>query len=109
MKFFDVIYSVNVFQHCSQKDRFEYFQQGYDVLKKGGYFLFTEFLMTEENRNNPYWGIIDENGRGYTQFFNQLTECDWDYELYELLNNVGFKPIKCSINGNFCTIIMQKK
>jgi len=109
MTFFDIIYSVNVLQHCSQKDRFKYFQEGYDVLKSGGLFLFTEFLMTEENQNDSCWGIVDENGRGYTQFFNQLTECDWDHELYDHFDNLGFNLIKCNIKSNFYTGIVQKQ
>jgi len=106
---FDIVYSVNVLQHCSQKDRFDYFQQSYDVLKIGGYLLFTEFLMTKENQNDTCWGVIDESERGYTQFFNQLTECDWDHELYDRLSNIGFKPIKSNIFSNFYSAIVQKQ
>lgn len=108
-KFFDVIYSVNVLQHCSQKDRFKYFQQGYDALKSGGYFIFTEFLMTEQNKNDICWGVVDESGRGYTHFFNQLTECDWDYELYAKLDKIGFEPVRGAIAGNYYCMIMKKK
>lgn len=82
---FDVIYCVNVLQHCSQYDRFNYFEEGHSVLKPNGYFIFTEFIMMEGNKNKPYWGFVDQNGRGYTQFFNQLTECDFDYELIYIL------------------------
>jgi SAM-dependent methyltransferase len=106
--FFDVVYSVNVLQHCSQKDRFDYFKQGYQALKTGGVFLFTEFLMTEKNKDDICWGIIDESGRGYTQFFNQLTECDWDYELFSELDKIGFKPIKCGLSSNMFMGIIQK-
>lgn len=105
---FDVVYSVNVLQHCSQKDRFKYFQQGYNALKSGGYFIFTQYLMTKENKNNVCWGIIDEKGRGYTQFFNQLTECDWDFELYAEFNKIGFKPVQHVIGDNFFVGIIQK-
>jgi SAM-dependent methyltransferase len=107
--FFNIIYCVNVLQHCSQKDRFKYFQQGYDALKSGGYFIFTEFLMTEQNKNDICWGVVDESGRGYTHFFNQLTECDWDYELRAKINKIGFEPVKRSIVGNNFCMIMKKK
>jgi SAM-dependent methyltransferase len=107
--YFDVVYSVNVLQHCSQKDRFQYFQQAHSALKKGGKFIFTQFLMTEKNKNENYWGLIDENGRGYTHFFNQLTECDWDYELFGELERIGFKPIHGNIGGNFFLMIIEKK
>jgi len=105
---FDVVYSVNTLQHCSQKDRFKYFQQGYNALKRGGYLMFTENLMTNKNKNDICWGVIDENGRGYTQFFNQLTECDWNYELFNKLDNIGFKPIRCNIISNLFIGIIQK-
>lgn len=106
--YFDVVYSINVLQHCSQKDRFDYFRQTYRALKDNGIFLFSEFLMTEKNKNDACWGLLDENGRGYTQFFNQLTECDWDYELFGELEKIGFKPIKCAMSGNAFMGIIQK-
>jgi len=105
----DVLYCVNVLQHCSQKDRFKYFQQGYEALKPGGYFLFTEFIMTEKNKNDICWGVVDESGRGYTHFFNQLTECDWDYELYAELNKIGFEIIESVIGGNSLAMLIRKK
>jgi len=106
---FDIVYCVNVFQHCSQLDRFIYFKQSYESLKPGGYFLFTEFLMTEENKNSSCWGLVDEKGRGYTQFFNQLTECDRHAELTYVMNSLGFKIIKASMWGENClSMIVQK-
>jgi SAM-dependent methyltransferase len=107
--YFDVVYSVNVLQHCSQKDRFAYFQQTYDALKPGGYFIFTLFLMNEKNKNDACWGYVDEKGRGYTQFFNQLTECDWDYELFSVLDKIGFEPINNKMASNFFAGIIRKK
>jgi SAM-dependent methyltransferase len=106
--FFDIIYCVNVLQHCSQKDRFEYFKQGHKILKKGGYFIFTVFLMNEENKEDNCWGVIDEKGIGYTHFFNQLTECDWNYELYLYLEEIGFEPIESKIVGNFAYFTVKK-
>lgn len=107
-KFFDIVYSVNVLQHCSQQDRFNYFKEGYQALKTGGYFLFTENLMTEKNKDSRCWGFVDEKGRGYTNFFNQLTECDWDYELFNCVNEIGFKPVFYGIVDNFFVGIIKK-
>jgi SAM-dependent methyltransferase len=107
-KFFDVIYSVNVLQHCSQKDRFDYFQQGHSSLKTGGYFIFSCMLMNKANENDKYWGIKDSTGRGYLHFFNQLTECDWDYELFNHLQGLGFKPVNGWLMGNHFSMIVQK-
>ena len=107
-KYFDVVYSVNVLQHCSQKDRFKYFEQGYSVLKAGGYFIFSCMLMNKTNENEKYWGIKDNTGRGYLHFFNQLTECDWDYELFGKLEQIGFKPVHGQFLMNHFSMIIQK-
>jgi SAM-dependent methyltransferase len=105
----DVIYCVNVLQHCSQKDRFDYFKQAYASLKTGGHMIFSLFMMTTKNKNEPFWGVLDTQGRGYTQFFNQLTECDWDYELVALLEKtLGFKILSVTMLYNFASIIVKK-
>lgn len=106
--FFDIVYSVNVFQHCSQEDRFKYIRQAYDVLKPGGCLMFTEFVKTDENSDKEYWGIVDKNDRGYTHFFNQLTECDWDYELAIVLSELGFKVIHSVANLHHYSFIVKK-
>jgi SAM-dependent methyltransferase len=105
---FDIIYSVNVLQHCSQKDRFEYFEQGYSALKPGGYFMFSCFLMNKANENDACWGIKDHQGRGYTHFFNQLTEIDTDTELIGFLRGLGYVPVNGVLTGNCFAMIIQK-
>lgn len=107
--YFDIVYSVNVLQHCSQLDRFNYFEQSHRALKQGGHMLFTLNLMTKKNKDDNCWGFIDEKGRGYTNFFNQLTECDWDYELYYMLSKIGFEPVSSAIGSNFFGAIIRKK
>ncbi len=108
LDFYDVVYSVNVLQHCSQHDRFEYFTQGYNVLKQGGFFIFSCNVMTQQNENSRAWGIKDKQGRGYTIFFNQLTEVDSWSELNNLFNKLGFgieKAIISNVNLLSCTLI----
>ena len=107
-KYFDVIYCVNVLQHCSQKDRINYFRQGYQALKPGGYFIFTMFLMDKDNVNQPCWGIKDTNGRGYTHFFNQLTEVDFHNELQSYLHDIGYIPVHGEMLSNNLSMIVQK-
>jgi len=98
-----------VLQHCSQKDRFDYLKQAYAALKIGGHLMFTIFMMTTKNCNEPYWGVLDLQGRGYTQFFNQLTECDWDYELVALLEKtLGFKILDVKMHNNAASFIARK-
>jgi SAM-dependent methyltransferase len=105
---FDIIYCVNVLQHCSQKDRFDYFTQGYSVLKEGGYFIFSCLLMTKANQNEKYWGIKDTNGRGYLHFFNQLTEADYEYEIFSHLQSLGYKSVDGWLLGNHLSMIIKK-
>lgn len=107
----NIIYSCNVFQHCSQKDRFDYIRQSYDILGDSGILMFSCFCMTDENKDDEYmWGLRDENGRGYCVFFNQLTEVDYDYELKDLLNEVGFKIDSFEVypNTNCLAVIVRK-
>lgn len=108
--YYDFAYSVNVLQHCSQNDRLEYFHGVSECLKSGGYFIFSEFLMTKENMNLPCWGVVDEKGRGYTHFFNQLTECDTSYEFEHIIELLRFEPIKIGIYFDNClSAIIRKK
>jgi SAM-dependent methyltransferase len=106
--YFDFIYSVNVLQHCSQKDRFDYFKQGYNALKPGGYFIFACLLMTNENKDEIYWGLKDKNGRGYMHFFNQLTEVDYHEELNMYLLGLGYIPVTANLYMNNLSAIIQK-
>jgi SAM-dependent methyltransferase len=107
-QYFDIIYAVNVLQHCSQQDRFNYFEQGYKALKPGGLFIFSCNLMTEANKNEPYWGIKDKNGRGYLHFFNQLTEIDYEPELSLKLFSIGYKIVASFVVHNHLSAIIQK-
>ena len=106
----DIIYSVNVLQHCSQKDRFDYIKQGYKKLKKGGYFVGTCFLETKSNSKENCWGYIDEKGRKYCNFFNQLTEVDTELELKNLFYILDFEIIKFNVECiNLLSFILKKK
>lgn len=109
-RYLDIVYSMNVFQHLSQKQRFNYFKKAYKRLKNDGIMIFSSFIMTEENKNDPCWGLIDENGTGYCHFFNQPTEVDRDTELKEMLEKVGFEIDKFEIkatNHLFCVAIKR--
>jgi SAM-dependent methyltransferase len=105
---YDVVYAVNVLQHCSQKDRFDYFTQAYSILKPGGYMLFSCVIMNFKNKDEYYWGVKDKSGRGYVIFFNQLTEVDYDFELFNHLQSIGFIPVTGGISTNNFAVIMQK-
>ncbi len=106
---YDIVYSCNVLQHCSQKDRFDYFQQAADVLKIGGHFMFTCNVYADDNKHiSEFWGLKDENGRHYTQFFSQMTEVDTEKELRDRLLALGFE-IKMIKKVHNCWGIITKK
>ena len=87
----DVVYSINVFQHLSKKQRSSYYRQIYSVLKPGGKFIFSMFIETMANRYESCWGYKDNKGRNYTQFFGQFTEVDEETELIKELSDIGFE------------------
>lgn len=108
----DVIYSVNVFQHLSQKQRWNYFEKAKKYLKRGGIMIFSSFVMTDENKDDGLWGLVDYHGRGYCHFFNQPTEVDWDHELLGKFNELNFEIVQYFIPENcknFLYCVIKKK
>lgn len=95
----DIIYSINVLQHCSQKDRFSYISQAYDKLKPGGIFIGSCLLETADNSSSDVWGIEDGYGRKYCNFFNQLTEVDKEHEFVKHVKDTGFKIQTAQVAG----------
>ncbi len=106
---YDIVYSVNVLQHCSQNDRFQYIEQASDKLKTGGYFLGSCLIQCKENDDSEVWGIEDVNGRKYCNFFNQLTEVDTLVEFTKKINEVGFKLIDYKMGGVNTIFFVLKK
>lgn len=105
----DIIYCVNVLQHCSQHDRFEYLEQAYKKLKSGGYFFGSCFVHCKENTHLNIWGMIDVDGRRYCNFFNQLTEVDDFPEIAQKIDKIGYKVERWGIvAGNHFHFILKK-
>jgi SAM-dependent methyltransferase len=105
----DVVYSVNVLQHCSQHDRFEYLEQASRKLKYGGYFFGTCFIHTEENKDTNVWGVQDASGRRYCNFFNQLTEVDTIMEFKDHATMLGYTGVKMLIGDvNTLFFVLRK-
>jgi len=86
----DIVYSINVFQHLSKKQRTSYYRQTFEVLKKGGVFIFGMFTITEHNKDWPCWGTKGEDGKFYCNFFRQLTEVDKIEVVTNELEGLGF-------------------
>jgi len=106
----DIVYSVNVFQHLSQKQRWNYYEKCFDLLNDDGIMIVSSFIMTEENKDSYVWGLVDDEGRGYCHFFSQPTEVDYDTELKEKVTSLGFDIEKFDINAvNHLDFVLKKR
>lgn len=113
-KQFDFVYSRNVFQHMTKKQRLEYYMQIYTILDKDGIFyfdLFTrnepeleKFYMKEENKNKPY----------ACHFFNVHTSVPSKIDVINTLRKIGFKIVEVKdepcidVRTNWTTFIASK-
>ncbi len=108
----DVVYSFNVFQHLTKKQRTSYYRQIFEILKDGGTFVFGMFVETPLNKDWNCWGVKDDNGRNYCHFFKQLTEVDKIEELcieFEKIGYTGFKQVNQNYNvTNYLTFEITK-
>lgn len=105
---FDMVISSNVFQHLSQKQRSSYYLEVFNKLKSDGIFVFTNFLIADENRDaKEYWSYMDKEGRPYSTFFSQLTPVDEYNDLADELNEIGFS-INVNLKQNFAVITCEK-
>jgi SAM-dependent methyltransferase len=103
----DIIYSVNVLQHCSQKDRNDYFKQSYNKLKSGGVFIGTMFIESESVFHK--FGIIDTNGRKYCKFFHQYIEIDTEIEFFQMVKEIGYSIEEYQMETtDSCYFILKK-
>jgi hypothetical protein len=90
----DVVYSINVFQHLSKKQRTSYYRQIFEILENNGTFVFGMFVETPLNKDWSCWGVKNDDGRNYCSFFKQLTEIDKIEELYGELEKIGYSSCK---------------
>lgn len=104
---FDIIFAFNVFNHLSKNQRTEYYNNIYNSLKKGGKFIFTNFLAVNTNDEKGYWQFADEKKNFYTSFFSQLIEVDTYDNLADELNEVGFS-INVKMSQNTAVIECEK-
>jgi len=95
----DIVYSSNVFQHLSDRQRRSYIRQASQKLAIGGLFVFNLFVLNEQNRDQrigdkKLFGNLDEKGNAYTCFFNQFTRIPQEDEIEDELNECGLKLLK---------------
>jgi phospholipid N-methyltransferase len=101
---FDLIFAFNSFRHMSKKQRTSYYKEAYKKLKKGGTFLFTNYLISEQNKfRNDFWSFQDSDGIVYNSFFSQLIPVDIYDDLADELNKIGFS-IKVKLSQNYAII-----
>jgi 2-polyprenyl-3-methyl-5-hydroxy-6-metoxy-1,4-benzoquinol methylase len=84
VKKFDFVMAFNVFQHLTQKQRFEYIRQAYDCLNDGGYLIFEVFSYNWQCGKKRW-------DKWRTYFFNVSTYIDYEKEIQSYIRKVGFK------------------
>lgn len=105
---FDLIFSFNAFNHMSKNQRSSYYKEVYKNLKKGGKFIFTNYLISEHNQyRNDFWSYQDEKGNVYSSFLSQLIPIDDYNSLADELNEIGFS-IKVKLSQNLAIIECEK-
>jgi ubiquinone/menaquinone biosynthesis C-methylase UbiE len=105
---FKTIFSYNVFQHLSKSQRSSYYNECYNKLQDGGKFIFTNFLVVEQNKDKKFlWSYVDEKNRPYTNFFTQMNAIDYFEELADELNDIGF-DVKVSLKQNIALLECTK-
>lgn len=107
----DVVFSSNVFQHLSLKQKLNYLTLSYDKLKDGGYFIFNSILRNEQLLNDipEIWGKFDEKGVPYLQMFDQYVEVDDTEHLKSEILKIGYEIIEfTNTRGNSFDIVLKK-
>lgn len=105
---FNTIFSFNVFHHLSKKQRISYYKDCFNKLKKNGKFIFTNYLVVDENKDKNFlWSYKDNKGNPYTNFFTQMNPVDNYNDLADELNEIGF-DVKVSLKQNLAIIECTK-
>jgi hypothetical protein len=78
---FKIVYSSNVFQHLSQRQRSQYFLDIHKLLEKDGIFVFNCFTHNVDPTKVLPEDRYSEDNRMYLKHYGQLTEVPYYYEL----------------------------
>ena len=104
---FDIVYSINVFQHLTREQKSSYYKQVDIILRPGGEFIFGTYVATKEtlmttfnNGKSFLFGMIDENGNPYCQFFNQFTPVDFLEDIELEFETLDMEIVEKIIKGN---------
>jgi hypothetical protein len=105
---FNLIFSFNVFNHLGKEQRSSYYKSVYEKLSNNGNFIFTNYLLTEQNKMfENLWSYKDSKGNYYNTFLSQLTSIDEYEDLADELNDIGFS-IKVKLSQNWAIIECTK-
>lgn len=105
---YDLIYSSNVFQHLSLKQKEVYFKNAYDCLKRKGIFCFSDFILPAPDKKIEGNSYMDSEGNQYSQFFLQFIRI-YEYSVYEeLFKKIGFKIIEKNMFSRIHTTMLKK-
>jgi cyclopropane fatty-acyl-phospholipid synthase-like methyltransferase len=103
---FDIIYSHNVFQHLSKKQRLGYFRDVKRVLKDDGEFTFSLFVRTENNKQ--FFNTKRTNGAYLSLFYNQFIEIPTVDDIFYEVRSNGLKiSLEKEVN-NICVFKVTK-
>lgn len=103
---FDIIYSHNIFQHLSKKQRLGYFRDIKRVLKNDGEFTFSLFVRTETNKH--LFVFKRTNGTYLSLFYNQFIEIPTKDEIFYEVRSNGLKITLENEVNNVCVFKVTK-
>ena len=99
---FDAAVSVESLHHFTAEEKIPLYKKLHKALKKGGYFILTDYLCkTEEEEKlyrEAYLGLKKEQGISDNEFYHYDTPLTFEHEI-EVLKKAGFSSVK--ILGNW--------
>ena len=115
----DVVYSINVFQHLSEKQKLSYYTQISSLLKPGGKFIFSMFVVAPDTINSVFknekgefqriFGMCDIDGNFYVNFFSQFTVCPRLDDIIKTMMDLNFELEIIDKQWNSFTFVATKK
>lgn len=115
----DIVYSVNVFQHLSEKQKLSYYTQIRSLLKPGGKFIFSMFVVAPDTINSVFkdekgeykrlFGMSDIEGNFYVNFFSQFTVCPRIDDIIKTMSDLEFDLEIIDKEWNSFTFVATKK
>lgn len=111
---FDLVYSENVFQHLTKRQRLQYYNEAYTVLKDGGVFFFNLLCKNDEFFDKKYTEEEVKKLNYASNFFGVHTYVPRKHEVINSLEDIGFTVTdirlkKISDERTYWVTIMSRK